>query len=169
MSIIQGPFSVAPCQTLISRFATFCIAVRFAPRATDGPVGSVTSCAALPAVGSGGGGARAAELTASSVAAGGAGGAAGVCLGLGLETGEFGAEPKSGCTFSLWVTSGAAAGGGVDSFGSLQSACTTRSPVTTTTTPESQRRTRSEDATLRLCEPARRAVLGADRFRGRSC
>ena len=23
MSIIQGPFSVAPCQTLISRFATF--------------------------------------------------------------------------------------------------------------------------------------------------
>jgi hypothetical protein len=27
-SIIQGPFSVAPCQTLISRFATFFIAVR---------------------------------------------------------------------------------------------------------------------------------------------
>jgi hypothetical protein len=26
-SIIQGPFSVAPCQTLISRFATFFIAV----------------------------------------------------------------------------------------------------------------------------------------------
>jgi hypothetical protein len=34
---------------------------------------------------------------------------------------------------------------------------------------ENRRRTRSEDATLRLCEPARRAVLGADRFRGRSC
>ena len=28
MSIIQGPFSVAPCQTLISRFATFFIAVQ---------------------------------------------------------------------------------------------------------------------------------------------
>jgi hypothetical protein len=34
---------------------------------------------------------------------------------------------------------------------------------------QNRRRTRSEDATLRLCEPARRAVLGADRFRGRSC
>jgi hypothetical protein len=40
-------------------------------------------------------------------------------------------------------------------------------PATTTTTPENRRRTRSENATLRLCEPARRAVLGADRFRGR--
>jgi hypothetical protein len=28
LSIIQGPFSVAPCQTLISRFATFRIAVQ---------------------------------------------------------------------------------------------------------------------------------------------
>jgi hypothetical protein len=28
VSIIQGPVSVAPCQTLISRFATFSIAVR---------------------------------------------------------------------------------------------------------------------------------------------
>jgi hypothetical protein len=28
LSIIQGPFSVAPCQTLESRFATLCIAVR---------------------------------------------------------------------------------------------------------------------------------------------
>ena len=42
------------------------------------------------------------------------------------------------------------------------------SSATTTTTPENRRRTRSEDATLRLGEPARRAVLG-DRFRGRSC
>jgi hypothetical protein len=27
LSIVQGPFSVAPCQTLVSRFATFSIAV----------------------------------------------------------------------------------------------------------------------------------------------
>ena len=27
LSIVQGPFSVAPCQTLVSRFATFFIAV----------------------------------------------------------------------------------------------------------------------------------------------
>jgi hypothetical protein len=31
---------------------------------------------------------------------------------------------------------------------------------------EDRRRTRSEDATLRLCEPARCAALGADRFGG---
>jgi hypothetical protein len=43
------------------------------------------------------------------------------------------------------------------------------SPATTITTPENRRRIRSEDATLRLCEPARRAVLGADSFRGRCC
>jgi hypothetical protein len=43
------------------------------------------------------------------------------------------------------------------------------SPATTTNTSENRRRTRKEDATLRLCEPARRAALGADRFRGRSC
>jgi hypothetical protein len=38
------------------------------------------------------------------------------------------------------------------------------------TTVRSERKLKQlVDATLRLCEPARRAVLGADRFRGRSC
>jgi hypothetical protein len=53
-SIIQGPFSVAPCQTLVSRFATFYIAVRrllaSLPHAHAGEEGTTcwSTCQILP-------------------------------------------------------------------------------------------------------------------------
>jgi hypothetical protein len=49
-SIIQGPFSVAPCQTLISRFATFsspCSTTKYSWRRLDEP-----SCDSRPQLGS---------------------------------------------------------------------------------------------------------------------
>jgi hypothetical protein len=69
LSIVQGPFSVAPCPTLISRFATFCIAVQGPPGVRLGlPVG-----ASGPEAGRGG-----VRLPVHAVHAGGAGCRAGV-------------------------------------------------------------------------------------------